>query len=109
MFVYLMACNISSGGAPFCFRAQGPRELIAPVHSASPFIHNRVSLCLCTGMNNLVAHTLSALTASVRFPGALNTDLGDLTSNLVPFPKMHFLLPALAPLYSADAARYVPG
>jgi hypothetical protein len=56
-------------------------------------------------MNNLVAHALCGLTASVRFPGALNTDLADLTSNLVPFPKMHFLLPALAPLYSAATAR----
>ena len=60
------------------------------------------------GMNNLVAHMLCNLTASVRFEGALNTDLADLTSSLVPFPRMHFLLPALAPLYALRDVRYRP-
>ena len=58
------------------------------------------------GMNNLVAHMLTNLTASVRFDGALNVDLSDLTSSLVPFPRLHFLLPALAPLYSMKDVRY---
>ena len=58
------------------------------------------------GMNNLVAHMLANLTASVRFPGALNFDLSDLTSSLVPFPRMHFLVPALAPLYAPRDLRY---
>ena len=57
-------------------------------------------------MNNLVAHMLANLTASVRFDGALNVDLTDLTSSLVPFPKLHFVLPALAPLYSLKDVRY---
>ena len=57
-------------------------------------------------MNNLVAHMLANLTASVRFPGALNFDLSDLTSSLVPFPRMHFLVPALAPLYAPRDLRY---
>lgn len=59
-------------------------------------------------MNNLVAHMLANLTASVRFEGALNVDLSDLTSSLVPFPRMHFLLPALAPLYALRDVRYRP-
>ena len=57
-------------------------------------------------MNNLVAHMLANLTASVRFDGALNVDLTDLTSSLVPFPKLHFVLPALAPLYALKDVRY---
>ena len=51
---------------------------------------------------------LTNLTASVRFDGALNVDLSDLTSSLVPFPRLHFLLPALAPLYSLHDLKYRP-
>ena len=57
-------------------------------------------------MNNIVAHMLANLTASVRFDGALNVDLSDLTSSLVPFPRMQFLLPALAPLYALRDVKY---
>jgi tubulin epsilon len=59
-------------------------------------------------MNNIVAHMMANLTASVRFDGALNVDLTDLTSSLVPFPRMQFLLPALAPLYALRDVRYRP-
>ena len=59
-------------------------------------------------MNNIVAHMLANLTASVRFEGALNVDLTDLTSSLVPFPKMQFLVPSLAPLYSLRDVKYRP-
>ena len=34
----------------------------------------------------------------MRFPGQLNTDINEITTNLVPFPRLHFLVPALAPL-----------
>ena len=51
-------------------------------------------------MNLLVAHLMSNLTASMRFPGSLNIDLNEITMNLVPFPRMHFLQSSLAPLYS---------
>jgi tubulin epsilon len=59
-------------------------------------------------MNNIVAHLLANLTASVRFEGALNVDLSDLTSSLVPFPRMQFLVPALAPLYALRDVKYRP-
>ena len=36
----------------------------------------------------------------MRFEGDLNVDLNEITMNLVPFPRMHFLLSALSPLYS---------
>jgi len=49
-------------------------------------------------MNNVVGGLLANLTASMRFDGLLNVDLNEITTNLVPFPRMHFLLPAMAPL-----------
>eukprot|EP00882_Tetradesmus_deserticola_P008036 GHRQ01008465.1.p1 GENE.GHRQ01008465.1~~GHRQ01008465.1.p1 ORF type:complete len:484 (+),score=208.82 GHRQ01008465.1:280-1731(+) len=51
-------------------------------------------------MNGIAANMLLHLTSSVRFEGTLNTDLNDITMNLVPFPRMHFLLSSLAPLAS---------
>ena len=42
----------------------------------------------------------------MRFEGALNVDLSDLASSLVPFPRMHFLAPALAPLHALKDVRY---
>jgi tubulin epsilon len=49
-------------------------------------------------MNDLAAAALCDLTSSVRFEGALNVDLSDIAVNLVPFPSLHFLVPAVAPL-----------
>jgi tubulin epsilon len=50
--------------------------------------------------NSIVANVINNLTCSMRFEGDLNVDLNDITMNLVPFPKMHFLLSSLAPMYS---------
>jgi hypothetical protein len=49
-------------------------------------------------MNGVVASLLTDLTASARFPGSLNVDLNEITTNLVPFPRLHYLIPALSPL-----------
>lgn len=49
-------------------------------------------------MNGLAATTLLHLTAGMRFPGSLNVDLNEVTTNLVPYPRLHFLLSSLAPL-----------
>jgi tubulin epsilon len=41
----------------------------------------------------------------MRFEGSLNVDLNEITTNLVPFPGMHFLTSSLSPLYAlADLA-----
>ena len=42
-------------------------------------------------MNDVVARLLTDLTASMRFTGQLNTDLNEITTNLVPFPRMHYV------------------
>lgn len=49
-------------------------------------------------MNGIAANMLLHLTSSVRFEGALNVDLNEITTNLVPFPRLHFLLGSLSPL-----------
>jgi len=49
-------------------------------------------------MNSIIAHLLSNLTSSMRFSGKLNVDLNEITMNLVPFPKLHFLLGSMSPL-----------
>ncbi|KAH7284794.1 hypothetical protein KP509_34G070700 [Ceratopteris richardii] len=48
-------------------------------------------------MNEIVANLLLHLTSSVRFDGSLNVDLNELTTNLVPFPKLHFLMSSMSP------------
>lgn len=57
-------------------------------------------------MNDIIASLLANLTASMRFEGALNVDLNEIGTNLVPFPRMHFLLSSMAPL---QAPRTVHG
>lgn len=49
-------------------------------------------------MNSIISQTLSNITCGMRFDGKLNIDLNEITSNLVPFPKMHFLVPSLSPI-----------
>lgn len=48
-------------------------------------------------MNGVVARLLLSLTASIRFEGDLNTDLNEITMNLVPFRRLNFLLSSMAP------------
>nr|XP_039268620.1 tubulin epsilon chain-like [Styela clava] len=50
-------------------------------------------------MNNIVANTILNMTSSSRFEGSLNVDLNEIAMNLVPFPKMHYLISSVAPLY----------
>ncbi|XP_028295366.1 tubulin epsilon chain [Gouania willdenowi] len=51
-------------------------------------------------MNNIVANLLLNITSSARFEGSLNTDLNEIAMNLVPFPRLHYLVPSLTPLYT---------
>ncbi|CAD5115074.1 DgyrCDS4090 [Dimorphilus gyrociliatus] len=51
-------------------------------------------------MNDIVANLLLNLTSSSRFEGSLNVDLNEITMNLVPFPKLHYILSSMAPIYS---------
>jgi hypothetical protein len=49
-------------------------------------------------LNHIVALIMSSVTASLRFPGKLNTDLSEFVTNLVPFPGNHFFTASFAPM-----------
>jgi tubulin epsilon len=58
--------------------------------------------------NSIVAHVINNLTCSMRFEGDLNVDLNEITMNLVPFPRTHFLLSSLSPLYNVLNPKFQP-
>ncbi|XP_041370337.1 tubulin alpha-8 chain-like isoform X2 [Gigantopelta aegis] len=53
-------------------------------------------------LNRLIGQIVSAITASLRFDGALNVDLTEFQTNLVPYPRIHFPLATYAPVLSKD-------
>lgn len=46
------------------------------------------------------------MTASLRFDGALNVDVTEFQTNLVPYPRIHFMLSSYSPVISAEKAYH---
>jgi len=59
-----------------------------------------------SNLNRLVAQLISSLTASLRFSGSLNVDINEFQTNLVPYPRIHFMLCSYAPIISSEKAHH---
>merc|ERR1711962_1761237 len=57
-------------------------------------------------LNQVIAKVISSMTASLRFDGELNVDLGEFQTNLVPFSRLHFMTTSLAPVISKKKASH---
>jgi len=55
-------------------------------------------------LNRVVAQIVSSISCSLRFEGALNVDINEFQTNLVPYPRIHFLLSSFAPIVSQKKA-----
>merc|ERR1739838_845712 len=57
-------------------------------------------------LNRITAKVISSMTAALRFDGELNVDMNEFQTNLVPFPRLHFMSSSMAPLVTlADKER----
>lgn len=57
-------------------------------------------------LNRLIAQVVSSITSSLRFDGALNVDLNEFQTNLVPYPRIHYPLISYAPVISASKSSH---
>ncbi|KAL7672190.1 hypothetical protein ACOME3_007084 [Neoechinorhynchus agilis] len=66
----------------------------------------QIELPSFVNINRLISQVVSSVTASLRFQGALNVDLTEFQTNLVPFYRMHFPLISYAPIISPNTAKH---
>ncbi|KAJ7082877.1 beta-tubulin 2 [Mycena belliarum] len=59
-----------------------------------------------THLNGLISKVMCGVSTSLRFPGQLNGDLRKLGMNLIPFPRLHFLMPSYAPIADTKTQSY---
>jgi len=57
-------------------------------------------------LNRLVAQVISSMTASLRFQGQLNVDINEFQVNLVPYPRIHFMMCSYAPVLSIQSTHF---
>merc|ERR1712223_2307839 len=55
-------------------------------------------------LNRIIAKVVSSMTAALRFDGELNVDMNEFQTNLVPFPRLHFMTTSMAPVISNKKA-----
>ncbi|XP_062715745.1 tubulin alpha-4 chain [Aedes albopictus] len=59
-----------------------------------------------TNLNRLISQVVSSITASLRFGGALNVDMNEFQTNLVPYPRIHFPLASFAPVVPVEKRNH---
>ena len=59
-----------------------------------------------TNLNNIICKVVSSMTAAIRFEGELNVDMNEFQTNLVPFPRLHFMTTSLAPVISKKKSSH---
>jgi len=57
-------------------------------------------------LNRLISQVVSTLTCSLRFEGSLNVDINEFQTNLVPYPRIHFMANSYAPIVPAEKAHH---
>ena len=57
-------------------------------------------------LNCMLAHIISSLTASLRFDEALNVDVIEFQTNLVPYPRIQLMLCSYTPIISEEKAQH---
>jgi len=57
-------------------------------------------------LNRLISQVISSFTVSLRFQGSLNVDMTEFQTNLVPYPRIHFLLSSFAPVIPRSRATH---
>jgi len=57
-------------------------------------------------LNKIISKVVSSMSAALRFDGEANVDLGEFQTNLVPFPRLHFMTTALAPVISKKKSSH---
>ncbi|SPP86877.1 probable tubulin beta chain CG32396 [Drosophila guanche] len=69
----------------------------------------KIKMCGYEHINHIVALTMSGITTCLRFPGQLNAGLRKIYVNMVPFPRLHFLIPGFAPLVTCTQQQFSKG
>lgn len=61
-------------------------------------------------MNSIIVNMLLHLTSGSRFPGSLNMDMNELATNLVAYPKLHYVFSSVSPVaLTASRMSTIPG
>merc|ERR1712087_200827 len=55
-----------------------------------------------SNLNRIIAKVVSSMTAALRFQGELNVDMNEFQTNLVPFPRLHFMTSSFAPVVNKE-------
>ena len=58
-------------------------------------------------LNELIAHYFSSITSSMRFGGTINQSLNSIHGDMIPYPRVHFLMGTIASITTAEKAPFL--